>query len=102
MPADGSRGRNGSLLSTSSLVDRAAIDDFSASVRGDSVKSRNPDAMVNEVLCKFLCHNLCCLIQEQHELGIDPVFWSQEATEKNPNSDAPGAKLALPVNPNSW
>jgi len=21
--------------------------------------------MVNEVLCKFLCHNLTCLIQEQ-------------------------------------
>ena len=31
--------------------------------------------MVNEVLCKFLCHNLCCLIQEQCELGIEPVFW---------------------------
>jgi hypothetical protein len=34
--------------------------------------------MVNEVLCKFLCHNLCVLIQEQHELGIDPVFWQND------------------------
>ena len=24
--------------------------------------------MVNEVLCKILCHNICCLVQEQHEL----------------------------------
>ena len=35
--------------------------------------------MVNEVLCKFLCHNLTCLIQEQETLGITPVFWKDEA-----------------------
>ena len=34
--------------------------------------------MVNEVLCKFLCHNLTCLIQEQETLGITPVFWKDE------------------------
>ena len=27
--------------------------------------------MINEVLCKIICHNICCLIQESHELGID-------------------------------
>lgn len=27
--------------------------------------------MVNEVLCKLICHNLCCLIHEQAELGIE-------------------------------
>lgn len=42
---------------------------------GDSVKSKTDTAMVNEVLCKFVAHNLCCLIQEQEELGIEPVFW---------------------------
>jgi transposase len=42
---------------------------------GDSVRSRNDVAMTNEVLCKFVCHNLCCLIQEQCELGIETVFW---------------------------
>ena len=42
---------------------------------GDAVRSKTDVAMVNEVLCKLLCHNLCCLIQEEHELGIDPVFW---------------------------
>ena len=30
--------------------------------------------MVNEALCKILCHNLCVLIQERHELGIDAEF----------------------------
>jgi hypothetical protein len=33
--------------------------------------------MVNEVLAKVLAHNLCCLIQEQCELGIAPVFWKK-------------------------
>jgi hypothetical protein len=45
---------------------------------GDSVRSKTDTAMVNEVLCKLLCHNLCCLIQEQEELGISPVFWKDE------------------------
>jgi transposase len=36
----------------------------------DHVRSKTSDAMVNEVLCKIICHNICCLIQEAHELGI--------------------------------
>jgi transposase len=36
----------------------------------DHVRSKSADAMVNEVLCKIICHNICCLIQESHELGI--------------------------------
>jgi len=53
---------------------------FSAVKRkfGDSVISKTDTAMVNEVLCKFLCHNLTCLIQEQETLGITPVFWKDE------------------------
>lgn len=53
---------------------------FSAIKRkfGDSVLSKNPTAMVNEVLCKILCQNLTCLIQEQETLGIAPVFWKDE------------------------
>jgi hypothetical protein len=42
---------------------------------GDSVRSKTEVAMVNEVLCKFIRHNLCCLIQEECQLGIDPIFW---------------------------
>jgi hypothetical protein len=53
---------------------------FSAIKRkfGDSVMSRSDAGMVNEVLCKILCHNLTCLIQEQETLGIVPVFWKDE------------------------
>ena len=41
--------------------------------------------MVNEVLCKALCHNLCVLIMSQCELGIEPVFWPEEAKRENPD-----------------
>jgi transposase len=44
---------------------------------GDSVRSKTDTAMVNEVLCKVLCHNLVVLIHEMYELGIDPVFWQK-------------------------
>lgn len=56
---------------------------FSAVKRkfGDAVRSKNDVAMKNEVLCKFLAHNICCLIQEQCELGIDPVFWQDEPAQ---------------------
>jgi transposase len=40
----------------------------------DNVRSRTPVAMVNEVLCKLICHNVCVLIQEAHELGIAIEF----------------------------
>lgn len=45
----------------------------------DHVRSKTDVAMVNEVLCKILCHNICCLIQESHELGIDTVFWAESS-----------------------
>jgi hypothetical protein len=50
---------------------------FSAVKRkfGDSVRTTSEVAMVNEMVCKFLCHNLCCQLQEQCEPGIEPVFW---------------------------
>jgi transposase len=40
----------------------------------DHVRSKTPVAMVNEVLCKLICHNICVLIQESHELGIDTAL----------------------------
>src|SRR5438094_6133526 len=51
---------------------------FSAIKRkfGDAVRSRTDAAMVNEVLCKILAHNLCCLILAQCELGIEAEFWT--------------------------
>jgi transposase len=52
----------------------------------DHVRAKTDAAMVNEVLCKFLCHNICCVIQAQCELGIEPVFWRNEPAE--PEGDA--------------
>jgi transposase len=46
---------------------------------GDSVRSKSTTGMVNEVLCKVLCHNICVLIQAIHELGIDPNFCAEIA-----------------------
>jgi hypothetical protein len=34
-------------------------------------------AMKNETLAKFVCHNICCLIQAMYELGVDPIFWAE-------------------------
>jgi transposase len=43
---------------------------------GDSLRSKTDTAMINETLCKVLCHNLVVLIHEMCELGIDPMFGS--------------------------
>jgi transposase len=50
---------------------------------GGDVRSRSQTAMKNEVLCKFLCHNLCCLILSQIELGIEPIFWPVELAQSS-------------------
>jgi len=44
---------------------------------GDAVRSKSNTGMLNEVLCKILCHNICVLIQAIHELGIKPNFCAQ-------------------------
>jgi hypothetical protein len=41
---------------------------------GGFVRSKLPDAQVNEVLCKILAHNICCLIQSMYEVGVEPTF----------------------------
>lgn len=46
---------------------------------GDGVRSKTDVAMKNEVLCKMVCHNICCLIQAMYELGIEPTFWTESA-----------------------
>ena len=40
----------------------------------DSLRSKTYVAMKNETLAKFVCHNVCCVIQAMHELGISPEF----------------------------
>lgn len=46
---------------------------------GDGLRSKSDTAMVNEALCKVLCHNVCCLIQSHYELGVAVEFWGKEA-----------------------
>jgi transposase len=50
----------------------------------DHVRSKTDVAMVNEVLCKIICHNICCLIQEAHELGIETAFWAETSPAQQP------------------
>ena len=68
---------------------------FSAVKRkfGSNVLSMTDTAMVNEVLCKFLCHNLTCLIHEQENLGITPVFWKDEEQGDGQSAVLPFAPL---------
>ena len=50
----------------------------------DGLRSKTETAGRNEVLCKILCHNLCCLIQSQFELGLAPEFWTQKSDDFPP------------------
>jgi transposase len=46
---------------------------------GDSLRSKTKTALINEALCKVLCHNICCLIQSMFELNLKPKFWAEVA-----------------------
>ena len=41
---------------------------------GDSLRSKCDTSMINEALCKILCHNIVVVIHEMYELGIRPDF----------------------------
>ena len=41
---------------------------------GSFVRSTSWTAQVNELLAKVICHNICVIVQEMHELGIIPQF----------------------------
>jgi transposase len=62
---------------------------------GGFVRSKTPTAQVNEVLCKVLCHNLCCLVSAFYELGIAPRFW-QGGTAALMEERAPSWRRNLP------
>jgi transposase len=62
---------------------------------GDAVRSRTDTAMMNEALAKIVCHNLCCVIQEWYELGIDPTDWGLPARNEGESSE-PAAILQFP------
>ena len=58
---------------------------------GAAIRSKNPIAQVNEVLCKCLCHNLCCLVHAIFTAGLAPKFW-QDATQAPAPAPAPAPK----------
>lgn len=45
------------------------------------VRSKTDAAQKNEVLCKFICQNICCLIHAAYELGVTPPGWDREETD---------------------
>jgi hypothetical protein len=65
----------------------------------DFVRSKTDTAMRNEVLCKFIAHNVCCLIMSQLELGIDVLFWGDAQAERAEAAPAPTVAPAAPVAP---
>jgi transposase len=66
---------------------------------GDSLRSKTDAAMVNEALCKILCHNVCVLIQSAYELGIEATFWRRD----RPMDAAPeGDEIAGEDLPEIW
>jgi transposase len=54
---------------------------------GDSLRSKTDTAMINEALCKILCHNLCCLVQSAYELSVTATFWGKEASPAPANRE---------------
>jgi len=48
---------------------------------GDSVKAKNDLAQKNEVYAKFVCHNICVLIQEMYVQGIEPILCTPKRNE---------------------
>jgi transposase len=44
---------------------------------GERLRGKTETAQINEALAKVLCHNICCVIQSIHELGIEPTFHAE-------------------------
>lgn len=59
---------------------------------GTHVRSRTDTSMKNEVLAKFIAHNILVVHQAQIELGVEAMFWGDEKDKK---SDG-GATMGLP------
>ena len=54
---------------------------------GMKLRTKKETSQTNEILAKCLVHNICVLIQEYYELGIDVDFW------KNPHLCANGINV---------
>ena len=43
------------------------------------MRSKTDRAMFNEALCKVLGHNICCVVQSMHQLGVSLDFGAAQA-----------------------
>jgi hypothetical protein len=72
---------------------RSSVESTCSAVKrtfGDALRSRSDVAMATECLCKFVAHNLTCVILSQIELGIDATFW--DAKDEPPADVLPLAR----------
>jgi len=49
---------------------------------GTHVRAKSPNAQINEVLLKILCHNICCLIMSMYELNLQMTFLMPNETKE--------------------
>lgn len=52
----------------------------------EHIRIKTDTAIVNEVLCKVLCHNICVVIQSMYELNIKPTFCAESAPAQKVSS----------------
>jgi hypothetical protein len=53
--------------------------------------------MINEILPKFVCHNICCLIHALFELGVESKFGNKEGA-----TPVPAAVEIDPIEAMAW
>ncbi len=61
---------------------RSNIEATNAAIKrkfGETLKSKNPTAQVNELLAKIIAYNLTVVIHEMYENGIEPNFFSPKS-----------------------
>jgi transposase len=71
---------------------RSNVESALSMVKGkfrDHVRAKTDTGMVNEVLAKFVCHNVCCLIHALFELSVESKFWGngQPTEDARANDD---------------
>lgn len=44
---------------------------------GDTLRCKTDTALINEILAKAICHNICVIITSIYELGLKPKFWQK-------------------------
>jgi transposase len=65
---------------------RSNIEATNAAIKrkfGETLKSKNPTAQVNELQAKIVAYNLTVVIHEMYENGINPDFLHLRQTKEN-------------------